>query len=153
MAKQSLKDKKIEVVSANIGRKRKQKRNKSTLEPRNQSRAKRSQRTNKTIKQKEIWDLGSKVIQVWLGLLVLSILKSTLYRALYQLRLLRDQNASNKEKQRIRNIEKEVTRQEIKEQPLLKEIQESEHDYITKLNQKSPEEQPQKRASDKRIGF
>ena len=35
MAKQCLKDKKIEVVRANIGKKRKQKKNKSTLEPRN----------------------------------------------------------------------------------------------------------------------
>jgi len=35
MAKQSSKDKKMEVVSANMGRKRKQKKDKPTLEPRN----------------------------------------------------------------------------------------------------------------------
>ena len=39
------------------------------------------------------------------------------------------------------NERKGVERQEIKEQLLLKEIQESEYDYITKLDQKRPEEQ------------
>ena len=54
MAKQSLKDKKIEVVSANMGRKRKQKKDKPTLEPRNWSGAERSQRTNETIRWKQV---------------------------------------------------------------------------------------------------
>ena len=40
------------------------------------------------------------------------------------------------------NERKGVERQEIKEQSLLREIQESEHDYITKLDQKRPKEQP-----------
>ena len=132
----------MEVVSANIGRKRKQKKDKSTLEPRNQSKAKRSQRTNETIRQKQVQDLGNKVAHFFC-LLVLTTL----------LRQLKDQNASDEEKQRIGNERKGVERQEIKEQPLLREIQELEHDYITKLDQKRPEEQPQKRASDKRIGF
>ena len=50
MAKQSLLNKKIEVVSANIGRKRKQKKDKLTLKLRNWSMAKSSQRTNDTIR-------------------------------------------------------------------------------------------------------
>src|SRR6202021_1327819 len=132
----------MEVVSANIGRKRKQKKDKSTLEPRNWSKAKRSQRTNEMIRWKQVWDLGNEVTHFFC-LLVLTTL----------LRQLKDWNASDEEKQRIGNERKGVERHEIKEQPLLREIQESEHDYITKLDQKRPEEQPWKRASDKRISF
>src|SRR6202021_3068061 len=132
----------MEVVSANIGRKRKQKKDKSTLEPRNWSRAERSQRTNETIRWKQVWDLGNEVTHFFC-LLVLTTL----------LRRLKDWNASDEEKQRIGNERKGVERQEIKEQPLLMEIQESEHDYTTKLDQKRPEEQPWKRAPDKRISF
>ena len=137
----------MEVVSANMGRKRKQKKDKLTLELRNQSRAERSQRTNETIRWKQVWDLRNEVAYFFC-ILVLTAL----------LRRLKDQNASDKEKQRmgnerIGNKRKGVERQGIKEQSLLREIRELEHDYITKLDQKHPKEQPQKRASDKRISF
>ena len=75
MAKQSLKDKKIEVVSANMGRKRKQKKDKPTLEPRNWSGAKRSQRTNETIRWKQVWDLRNEVAHFFCILVLTALLR------------------------------------------------------------------------------
>jgi len=75
VAKQSSKDKKIEVVSANIGRKRKQKKDKPTLEPRNWSGAERSQRTNETIRWKQVWDLGNEVAHFFCILVLTALLR------------------------------------------------------------------------------
>jgi hypothetical protein len=91
----------MEVVSANMARKRKHLGNESTLEtrgsaiPRDWSKTQNgtlwNQRTNtnESIRWDQVWDLGNEVI-VLFCLLVLTVLRDTLHRALYLLSQLKD---------------------------------------------------------------
>ena len=63
MARQSLEDK--EVVSANMGRKRKQKRDELS----------QGTKTNETIRWKQVWDLGNEVAHFFCILVLTALLR------------------------------------------------------------------------------